>query len=54
LNSIFLGLGNPPANFITGALKGGSSRITAAQNRVNIVTEYLLALIDTDNYFTAT
>lgn len=54
LNSIFFGLGNPPTNFIKGALKGGSSRITAAQNRVNIVTEYLLALIDTDNYFTAT
>lgn len=53
LDAIFFGLGTPPAHFISGALKGGSSRITAAQNRVNIVTEYLLALIDTDNYFTA-
>lgn len=54
LVTIFSELGTAPANFTSGALKGGSSRITAAANRVNIVTEYTLALIDTDNYFTAT
>jgi hypothetical protein len=54
LAAVFSGLGSPPANYISGALKGGASRITAANNRVNLVTEYILALIDTDNYFTAT
>jgi hypothetical protein len=53
LVTIFNGIGTPLANRVTGALKGGSSRITAAGNRVNIVTEYLLAQIDTDNYFMA-
>ena len=42
----------PPPNFIQGALKGGSSRITAANNSVNIVTEYTLGIIDMDTYFT--
>jgi hypothetical protein len=54
LNAVFTNLGSAPAHYVTGALKGGSSRITAAGDRVNIVTEYVMALIDTDNYFSAT
>lgn len=53
LSSIFNSLGTAPANFINGALKGGSSRVTTANNRVNIITEYLIATIDTDNYLLA-
>lgn len=53
LQTVFFQLGTAPAHYINGALKGGSSRVTAAANRVNITTEYTLALIDTDNYFTA-
>ena len=53
LTTVLTHLGNAPANFVTGALKGGTSRVTAANNRVNLVTEYNLAIIDTDNYFLA-
>jgi hypothetical protein len=54
LNSIFTGLGTAPANYLKGALKGGSSRVTAANNRVNIVTEYKLFYWSTDDYPLAT
>lgn len=50
LNSIFTGLGTAPTNYLKGALKGGSSRVTAANNRVNIVTEYKLFNWSTDDY----
>jgi len=54
LNSIFTGLGTAPTNYLKGALKGGSSRVTAANNRVNIVTEYKLFNWSTDDYPLAT
>jgi len=54
LNSIFSGLATAPSNFLQGALKGGSSRVTAANNRVNIVTEYKLFNWSTDEYAYAT
>jgi hypothetical protein len=50
LNVIFNNIGSPSTNYIKGALKGGSSRITAARNRVNIVTDYSLGNISTDRY----
>lgn len=53
LNAVFAGLGTPPANFVSGALKGGATRITSARNKVNITTEYILGIIDSDNYFAA-
>jgi hypothetical protein len=39
-----------PANTLKGWLKGASPESTAANNRVNIVTEYKLANCDTDEY----
>ncbi|MEI6195262.1 MAG: hypothetical protein WCS42_13125, partial [Verrucomicrobiota bacterium] len=54
LNVIFNGIGSPPANYLQGALKGGSSRVTAANNRINIVTEYKLFNWSTDDYQLAT
>jgi hypothetical protein len=50
LADIFNGLGVAPPNYLQGALKGGSSRVTAANNRVNIVTEYQLFNWNTDDY----
>ena len=54
LNVIFNSLTPVPANYMAGALKGGSSRVTAANNRVNIVTEYKLFNWSTDDYPLAT
>ena len=54
LNTVFTGLGTAPSNYLKGALKGGSSRVTTANNRVNIVTEYKLLNWSTDDYDLAT
>lgn len=54
LNTIFDGLPATPANYVPGALKGGSSRGTAANNRVNITTEYMISNISPDVYPYAT
>ena len=55
LDTIFASLGDPTANYTQGALKGGSSRVTAANNRVNITTEYKIANIAApDEYNLAT
>jgi hypothetical protein len=51
---VFFVAGNPLEVFVKGALKGGSPRSTAANNRVNIVTEYKLAFFATDRYPLAT
>ncbi len=53
INSIFSQIGTTPANFLKSALKGGSSRVTAANNRVNITTEYKLYNWSTDLYASA-
>lgn len=61
LNVVFAGLaGYPPVgltgaplNVITGALKGGSTRTTAARERINITTVYDIGIIDADDYFSA-
>ena len=45
LNTVFNGLGSAAAGYTNGALKGGASRVTTANNRVNIVTEYLIGQI---------
>ncbi len=50
LTNIFVGLGTAKANYLNGALKGASDRVTAANNRVNIVTEYKLDNLSTDKY----
>lgn len=50
LNVIFANTGFPSTYYIKGALKGGSSRVTAARNRVNIVTDYSIGNISTDRY----
>ena len=42
LNTVFAHLPSPIYPFVQGALKGGASRTTAANNRVNVTTEYLL------------
>jgi hypothetical protein len=57
LDQIFIDLpaivGPQAAYYIPGALKGASSRVTAANIRVNIVTEYKLANWNTDLYYYA-
>lgn len=40
------------ANYLWGYLKGGSPRVTAANNRINITTEYKQFLWSTDEYGT--
>lgn len=42
LNTVFSHLPPPVAPFVQGALKGGATRVTAANNRVNVTTEYLI------------
>ena len=50
LSDIFAGLASAQSNFMKGALKGGSQRITAANNRINISTEYEIDVWSTDEY----
>ena len=54
LNVIFNSLPLAPAFYLNGALKGASPRNTAANNRVNIVTEYKIFGWSTDEYGYAT
>ena len=54
LNTIFGNLYPVPANYLPGALKGGSSRVTTARNRVNITTEYKIFNWSPDVYSLAT
>lgn len=53
LDQIFLDLSAPPDFYLKGALKGASQRVTAANNRINIVTEYNLFNWSTDEYYLA-
>ena len=50
LSTIFGQLSSPASNFMQGALKGGSPRATAANNRINITTEYAIDVWSTDEY----
>ena len=50
LNTIFAGLPAAVTPLLQGALKGGSSRVTAANNRVNLTMEYLIENINTYEY----
>ena len=50
LSVIFWGLATADSYFLQGALKGGSPRSTAANNRVNIVTEYAIDVWSIDEY----
>lgn len=50
LTTIFNTLIPTPANYLASALKSGSSRVTAANNRVNITTEYEIFNWSTDDY----
>jgi hypothetical protein len=52
LSVIFGNLATAGANFLQGALKSGSPRSTAANNRVNIVTEYTIDVWSSDEYQT--
>lgn len=52
LSVIFSSFPTAEANFMQGALKGGSPRQTTANNRVNIETEYALDIWSTDFYST--
>lgn len=50
LSVIFGNLSSPQSDYMQGALKGGSGRVTAANNRVNITTEYQIDVWSTDEY----
>jgi hypothetical protein len=52
LSVIFSDLELPLANFMKGALKGGTPRGTAANNRINLTTEYAIDVWTTDEYLT--
>lgn len=53
LDVIFASFGSPPTGYYQGALKGGASRCTTANNRVNITTEYTLGVISSYPYYLA-
>jgi hypothetical protein len=50
LSVIFGNLATPKPYFLQGALKSGSPRSTAANNRINIVTEYAIDVWSSDEY----
>ena len=52
ISDIFAGLASPGVYYMQGALKGGSQRTTAANNRVTITTEYVIDVWSTDEYST--
>lgn len=45
LDVVFSSFGSIPTGYYAGALKGGASRCTTAENRVNITTDYTLGVI---------